>query len=144
MPISFTIDTAAHLVVYIVEGNATRQEAVEFLASVIAHPEFQRGFDFLGDRRDVVRGQTSAYVYGVTDEINARKESLAPCLWAVIVADEYAYGMSKMWATMTERSKVRIRPFRNAEEATNWLGADPSHVPLRFVPASKGIVRVEA
>ena len=63
-------------------------------------------------------GESSAYVYGITDEINARQESIAPCLWAVIVADEYAYGMSHMWATMTQRSKVNIRPFRNAEEAT--------------------------
>ena len=142
MPISFTIDPDARLVVYTVEGNATRAEAIEFLDTVIAHPDFRRGFDFLGDRRDVVRGQSSAYVYGITDEINARQESIAPCLWAVIVADEYAYGMSHMWATMTQRSKVNIRPFRNAEEATVWLGADPSHIPQRFIPSSREIVRV--
>ena len=54
MPISFTIDPDARLVVYTVEGNATRAEAIEFLDTVIAHPDFRRGFDFLGDRRDVV------------------------------------------------------------------------------------------
>jgi hypothetical protein len=144
MPVHFTIDPAARLVVYIVQGNATPEEAVEFLDAVISHPRFERGFNFLGDRRDVVRGPNSGYVYGVTALVNVRKKAIAPCRWAVIVSDDYAYGMARMWGIMTEKSKVEILPFRTAEEAVEWLGVDAAHVPLRYVAASKEVVRVGA
>lgn len=142
MPIEFTIDPAARLVIYVVEGNATREEAIAFLDTVIAHPDFRRGFNFLGDRRDVVKGPSSGYIYGITEDINIRQKTLAPCRWAVIVSDDYAYGMARMWGIMTERTKVEILPFHTAKEATDWLGVNADHVPLRFVPASKEVVRV--
>jgi hypothetical protein len=142
MPIDFTIDPAARLVVYIVEGTASREEAIEFIDTVIAHPEFQRGFNFLGDRRDVVHGPSSGYVYGVTEDINSRRNALSPCRWAVIVSNDYSYGMARMWGIMTERAKVEILSFRMAEEAAGWLGVSADHVPQRFVPRSKEIVHV--
>ena len=142
MPVHFVIDPFERLVVYVVEGNATREEAVKFLDAVISHRDFERGFNFLGDRRDVVLGQTSAYVYGVADEVNARKKVLAPCRWAVIVADEPAYDMTRMWGIMTEYSGVYILPFHTAEAATDWLGVDKEHVPLRYVAGSRHVVRI--
>jgi hypothetical protein len=142
MPIQFTVEPQARLIVYVVEGNATSDEARLFLDAVLAHPAYQRGFTFLGDRRDVVRGPTSAYVYGITDEVNARATQIAPCRWAVIVSDTYAYGMARMWAIMTERSGVQILPFRTAKAATDWLGVDESYVPARFVTASNCAMRV--
>jgi hypothetical protein len=142
MPVHFVIDPFERLVVYVVEGNATREEAAKFLDAVISHRDFERGFNFLGDRRDVVRGQTPAYVYGVADEVNERKKELAPCRWAVIVADESAYAMTRMWGIMTEYSGVYILPFHTAEAATDWLGVDKEHVPLRYVPGSRHVVRI--
>ena len=142
MPVHFAIDPFERLVVYVVEGNATDEEAARFLDAVISHPDFERGFNFLGDRRDVVQGPTAAYVYGVADEVNMRKQELAPCRWAVIVSDDYAYGMARMWGIMTEYSGVYILPFHTAEAATDWLGVDKEHVPLRYVPASRHVVSV--
>ena len=49
MPVHFAIDPFERLVVYVVEGNATYEEAARFLDAVISHPDFERGFNFLGD-----------------------------------------------------------------------------------------------
>jgi hypothetical protein len=144
MPFSFTIDPSARLVIYIVEGHATRDEAIEFIDTVIAHPDFRRGFNFLGDRRDVVRAPNSGYIYGITEDLNARKKALAPCKWAVIVSDDLAYGMARMWGIMTDRTGVEIIPFHTADEAAEWLGVDESFVPLRFVPSSREMVQIGA
>jgi hypothetical protein len=142
VPVQFTVHPDARLVVYIVEGRATPEEAREFLDAVASHPDFQRGLNFLGDRRDVVRGPSSGYVYGVSDEVNVRKAQFAPCKWAVIVSNDYAYWMARMWGMMTEKSGVEIVPFREAEEATEWLGVDAYHVPTRFIPSSNNVVLV--
>jgi hypothetical protein len=142
MPITFTIDPAARLVVYIVEGNASLEEAIEFLDTVVGHPEFQRGFNFLGDRRDVVKGQSSGYVYGIVEDIKSRQDALSPCKWAVIVTDDYSYGMARMWNLLAAKTKIEIVPFRRGKEAVNWLGVSDEHVPLRFVTSSKETVRL--
>jgi hypothetical protein len=144
MPVHFSIDCDARLVVYVVEGTATSTEARKFLDAVIVHPDFNRGFNFLGDRRDVVRGPSSGYVYGVSDEVKARKSHLAPCKWAVIVSDDFAYGMARMWGILTEKSGVEILPFRQAKEATEWLGVEAYHVPSRFIATAKNVVLVSA
>ena len=142
MPIHFTVDPVARLVVYVVEGNATREEAIEFLDAVLGHSDFCRGFNFLGDRRDVVHSPGSGCIYGVADEVSLRQKPLAPCKWAVIVSNDSAYGMTRMWGILTERTRIEILPFRRAAEATYWLNVDEDHIPLRFVPASQDVVHV--
>ena len=72
MPVHFRIDRDARLVVYVVKGYATRTEAREFFDAVLAHPDFERGFNFLGDRRAAYKGQSSGYILAVSDEVKAR------------------------------------------------------------------------
>jgi hypothetical protein len=144
MPVQFTIDPTARLVVYVVEGNATPHEARRFLDAVIHHPDYEPGFNFLGDRRDVVRAPSSGYVYGVADEVKHRKAQLGPCKWAVIVSNDHAYGMARMWGILTDKSGVEILPFRQAEEATEWLGVSEYHIPERFIAESSQVVSIGA
>ena len=54
---------------------------------------------------------------------------LGPYKWAVIVSDDYAYGMKRMWEFLTEKSRVEILPFHTAEEATDWLGVPALSIP---------------
>jgi hypothetical protein len=136
MGVRFTIDTSARLVAYVVEGDATLDEARAFLDSVQAHPDFERGFNFLGDRRRVDHAPTTAYIRTLADEVMDRQAALGPCLWAVIVGDDAGYGMARMWGMLTESSAVRILPFRTAEEATAWLGVPQTSAPLLLVPAA--------
>jgi hypothetical protein len=135
MGVRFTVLPSARLVAYVVEGDATPDDARAFLDAVKAHPEYKRGFDFIGDRRAVDRAPSSGYVYAVADEVNLRHESLAPCRWAVVVEGELAYGRAKTWGVVTARAKVEIRPFRTAEAAAEWLGVPAAYSPLDLIPA---------
>jgi hypothetical protein len=121
MPIQFTVDPAARLVVYVVKGYATRTEAHEFFDTLLSHPDFQRGFSFLGDRRESYQGQSSSYILAVADELELRRRALAPCRWAIIVDDERSYALIRMWGLLTDRTGVEILPVWTAEEAADWL-----------------------
>jgi len=123
------------LVAYVVEGDATREEARAFLDEVTSHPDFEPGFDFLGDRRLVRRIPSSGYVYAVLDEVNARHDTLGLCKWAVVITDNLAFGMTRTWGTLAERSGVAIRPFRTPGQAAAWLGLRADYSPLLVVPA---------
>jgi hypothetical protein len=136
MPVRFAIDRTMRLVVYVVEGDATAAEASDFLDAVLAHPDFERGFNFLGDRRGVDRAPSSAYVRSVADAVKARSESLGPCSWAVVVGSDSGYGMARMWGILTDASAVEIVPFRTPEAASTWLGLPQTCPPLSLIPAA--------
>jgi hypothetical protein len=129
MPIRFTIDSAARLVSYVVEGDASADEADQFFDAVLAHPEYRRGFNFLGDRRAVTRAPGTLYVQRIAAEVNARCKALGRCRWAVVVSGELADGMARMWAQMTGFSGVEVRAFRTVEAACEWLGVAPDRSP---------------
>jgi hypothetical protein len=135
MGVRFAIDKSARLVAYVVEGDATPGEARAFLDAVLAHPDFERGFDFLGDRREVDRAPTAAYIHSLSHLMNARRVLLGPCRWAVVVADEAGYGMARLWEQLTGSSAIEVEPFRTPEEATAWLGLPAACAPLLLVPA---------
>jgi hypothetical protein len=134
MGVRFTIDKSARLVAYVVEGDATLNEARAFLDAVLAHSDFERGFNFLGDRRDVNRAPSATYIHSLSHTMNARRVVLGPCRWAVVVADEAGYEMARIWEQLTGSSAIEVEPFRTPEEATAWLGLPQACAPLLLVP----------
>ena len=136
MGIRFTIDKSAQLVVYVVEGDATPDEARSFLDAVQAHPDFERDFNFLGDRRGDDRTPGGAYIRSLSHAVSARQEELGPCLWAVIAGDDPSFGMAQMWARSTESSAVKVVPFRTATAAVFILGLSNAAAPLLLVPTT--------
>jgi hypothetical protein len=135
MPVHFAIDAAARLVAYAVEGDATPEEAREFLDAVLARPDFERGFYFLGDRRAAALPD-AVFVREVAREVRSRAGSLAPCRWAVVVPSLAAFGMVRMWGVLTERSGVEVVPFTSPDEAIEWLGLPAAYSPPLAAPAT--------
>jgi hypothetical protein len=129
MGVHFTIDKQARLVAYVADGVVTADHARAFLAAVLTHPDYEPGFDFLGDRREVEEEPDSAYVRAVSLEMTARKATLGPCRWAVVVASDAGYGMVRMWGLLTGLTGVQIRPFRAMGEAAEWLGLPADYSP---------------
>ena len=136
MGVHFTIDVDARLVTYMVEGVITSDHARAFFAAVMTHPDYEPGFDFLGDRREIGEEPDSVYVRAVSLEVMFRKGILGPCRWAVVVSSDVGYGMARMWGMLTESTGVRIMPFRTMSEAASWLGLPAAYSPPFFTHAS--------
>ena len=122
MAIRFTVHPSARLVTYAVEGTTTRDDAREFLDAVLAHPNFERGFAFLGDRRGPDGEPDMAYVRAVAKEVRARASRLAPCRWAIALSTPAGFGAVRMCNLLTLESGVEMAPFMTPTQATEWLG----------------------
>jgi hypothetical protein len=133
MGIHFAIDPRQRLVHYVVEGHVGPVDASAFFNAVLAHPDYRCGFDFFGDRRAVDAAPDPSYVYSVAAEVLMRPRFLAPCRWAVVVADDTAEHRARTWAVMAAVSGVEICPFRTAEDAARWLGLPATCVPLNRI-----------
>lgn len=120
MPVLFQIDPIACLVSYSVAGSATPDEAGEFLNAALRHPHFERGFNFIGDRREVDADPDATYIQAAADELRTVAPLIAPCRWAVVVPSEAGFGIVEMWALLTDGCGVEIAPFTEMGRALEW------------------------
>ncbi len=126
MPLQFEIDIAANLVRATIIGNAnlTAPEFREFLSAVIAHPDYQPGFDFFYDRSAVTAMPDETFVRAALDEIGRHADQLKVCKWAVLIGAQPALDIVRMTAMLSERPGIEARPFISRESAFAWLDRD--------------------
>ena len=129
MPIQFTLDPSKGLVVYAVSGKVSKSHAKDFLDAVLTHPDFRRGFHFLGDRREMVTARADEYARSVAALVEENRQQLAPCRWAVLVPNPVAYGMARMWSLMAGDTGVTVQPFYELGEAIEWIGLPHDYRP---------------
>jgi hypothetical protein len=121
MPIHFSIDPAARLVTYTVEGAPTGDMAREFLDAVLADRRFRRGFGFLGSGTGPGEPD-AAYAVAIAGEVLARLDLLGPCRWAVAVPSEAGSRAVRRRAALARTGGVQVVPFLRVTEAMAWLG----------------------
>src|SRR5262245_54109520 len=91
---------------------------------VVAHPDFQRGFDFIDDLSVRVDIPSSVDIRNMVDFLNSRQTSLAPCRWAMVVHPQLPaiFGMVRMAEGLMEGSAISLRAFTSIGQALIWLG----------------------
>ena len=133
MPISFFIQPDQRLVSYVIRGSTTVAEAQACLDEIISHPQFERGFGFVGDRRGIDEDATADYMIAIGRLIKARANRLSPCRWAVMVRSEADFALVRVWAMALQDTGVVMEPFTVFDRANSWArGAS------RYEEASSG------
>ena len=120
MGIQFTVYPVAGLVSYAVDGPATDAQAGAFLAAVVAHPHFQRGFDFLGEGGGPGEPD-AAYSPPLARAVRSRTADVAPCRWAVVVSSHHGPGAVRRWAELVLADGIEVAPFLSRSDAVDWL-----------------------
>lgn len=118
MPIHYTIDRERGYMHTVLEGLIT-------LRDVRVHLDQERrdhglGLSELVDARRATLALDSAQVRQIVTYMRdlAREHALGPT--AVLVTTDYAFGMLRMLETLVE-DVCAIRPFRDEDEAGEWL-----------------------
>ena len=88
----------------------------------MADPRFQRGFNFVRDRRELSTPEEPQGVRAATTRLKAHAARIAPCRWAVVVPAEDAvyYGMARMASILMEGSGIHFEVFRRYDAAVTW------------------------
>jgi hypothetical protein len=114
----YRIDAASRLV--IIQGTESLSDAV--LDRIVLEPHFQRGFNFVRDRRELTRAVEPEMVRRVVTSLKSYAPRIAPCRWAVVVPahDLVFYGMARMASIMMEDSGIQFEAFLSYESAVEW------------------------
>ncbi len=123
MPISYSIDKNLGVVFTTATGRLTEEELLEDKRRLTSDPEFSPELVELSDIRAVTD-------LAITPEGVARMvmqdaddaDKLSTYKLAIVVSEEVAFGLGRMYESMTHENMPNVRIFRDMDEARGWLG----------------------
>lgn len=122
MPITFDINPSEHIVVMRAAGVLDDQSVNHVRASLRKHPDFDSSMVQLFDMRSAGQitlsaGAVRALASGSIFDRGARR--------AFVVANDFQFGMSRMFSLYSESHAQRVEVFREVGSALLWLGGGP-------------------
>jgi hypothetical protein len=126
MPIRHRVEENGELLVVERLGTVTPEEEADSLRARGADPEVRPGIPVMVDctRLDVTDSPT--HVRQVAERALANARHLRCGRVAIVVRDDAAYGMARMYQALTEDSHPITQVFRALQPARRWLLEDGS------------------
>jgi hypothetical protein len=121
--IAFTVCASARLVTCLVENTPTDEDAREFFDVLLAHPDFECGFNLLMDCRKRTANPDPAFARAFSKEVRQRAKDLGPCRWAYVVTTSSGFAAVRLIALLTFGSWVEFASFMTMDEAAKWVEA---------------------
>lgn len=122
MPISYRIDLEHYLILTTASGTLTDDDIVQHKARLVRDPDFKPGMKELSDIRGV--DQLDVTPAGIMEMVNQdAKDSttVGSHQLALVVSKEVAFGMARMYQSMTKPNIETVGVFRDIDEARVWL-----------------------
>jgi hypothetical protein len=122
MPIVYRVDQARNLVRSVATGVVTDEDFRTWTEELASDPEVLSGMSQLADFRDVDRFDVTPACIRHVVGMEAEHEKFTHAWRAFVVTQDVAYGMVRMYQTLSEDEEQRIRVFRDLCSAQSWLG----------------------
>jgi hypothetical protein len=123
MSYQFEIDRTRGVVLFSARGVFTPEELFSCIREVLAHPEFEPGYDHLVDLREVEQFPASG------EEMRQRVasdwamgERIGDAKIALVSSGLEVYGMTRMYQILAGEAPFQVRAFVRMAEARSWLG----------------------
>jgi len=119
MPVSYTIDIALALVLSHAWGVVTGAELIAHAHALAADPRFHPALRQLSDLRDATLDEIDRATVILVASLSPFGQGARR---AIVVPGDLAYGLSRMFEMLRERSQDEIYVCRSLTEACTWLG----------------------
>jgi hypothetical protein len=122
MPVSYHIDVKRDLVLTTASGILTDEDVLEHKAKLTNDTLFKPGMKELSDLRFIDRlAVTPDGVRAMVQKDSLDKVQLVSHKLAIIVSQDLAFGMARMYQTLTQSNLENVGIFRSIEDARVWL-----------------------
>jgi hypothetical protein len=121
MPTTYRIDEKTGIIYLSAIGATTEEKWTEARARVTADPLYRPGMDVLIDGRRHESLLSADFIRRIAGGPMARSGLDDEPRWAIVVSREVAYGLGRMFAMLAEGSHIRVRVFRDIDDAEKWL-----------------------
>ena len=124
MPVNYAISNEDLLILVTARGLVRRSDMDDLHHQVLADPQIRPGMRMILEAASV----DSELSFSDLQEIAGRLSEIFErgiCKVAVVADSTYVYSLAKSFAVFAANEPVRMKPFRQREEALQWL--DSSH-----------------
>lgn len=121
MPVRYRIDKLLKVVFSTAAGPLSEDDALAHERRLRADPAFDAGYWQLYDLRDADLSRISPQCIGILAQTTLFKSGTRR---ALVVGNDLAYGLARMFAALREGSGEHIRVFRDMGAALTWLELD--------------------
>ena len=121
MPLSYEIDTQLSIVRIRAEGSPSLAEQVELAAEWMNDPAYRAGMGILLDNRLRDGPSDRQHVTEVAERAEQTPDLKSGTRCAVVVSSDAEFGMTRMFASMSEGRPLVTKPFRDVGSAEQWL-----------------------
>lgn len=121
MPVRHEIDACAGRIRVDVSGDVTAAEILGVYAAIAADPARRPDLGVLADCRCVRSVPTFSELGALASATPRAAPGVRPVRAAVVVSSPWLFGIARQFAALAEPSGVRVIPFYDGDEATEWL-----------------------
>ncbi len=123
MPIGYSIDKNLGVVLTTATGRLTDEDILEDKRQLTSDPDFSPGLVELSDIRAVTElAVTPEGIAKMVMQDAEDADKLGAHKLAIVVSKEVAFGLARMYESMTEQNMPNVQIFREMSEAREWLG----------------------
>jgi len=121
VPIHHRIDPALGVAWIEVVGSAGFPEVAALYGRLKRDPDYRAGMPLVIDERRRDGAAETIDVRGIARAVSGDPRVFEGVRCAVLVIGDAQYGVSRMFAALSEKSGMDVRVFRDEDEAVEWL-----------------------
>lgn len=126
MAITYHIDVQERLVYLTITGTSPFDEWEGVLRRVLADPAYEKGFNFLTDRRAQTEMPWPDFTLKVMRFLAAHKPEMGRYRWAAVAPWPAPFQTRRMFSILAEEADIHVEAFNDFDEARDWLLVRPS------------------
>ncbi len=125
MPLKYRIVPALKIAYVRGAGTVTANEIMIEGAKMLAENEWVNGYHILCDYREIT--DFNLMIEDLNRIVSQDQENellfdQSKC--AIVAGSDFVFGISRMWETLSEYTKVKTMVFKNIKDSLCWLGID--------------------
>ena len=127
MSVEYRIDKDYETVYLTLKGEVTAEEIMDILGEVFESEDYQPHFSGISDLRGLHWESNQSDLRKLVQFILKYRGRIGRHRSAIVVSSERAFGMSRMFEVFSEQTPIRVRVFRDYDEALGWARGGPAN-----------------
>lgn len=120
MPLEYDVEVDTGLVTIKAVGEVQTQRYVELWRELIEDPRIESGPMILADFCDVVVTRSGAELRAVAAGAKTFNDFMSNGRMAIVATQQAAFGLGRMYESLTQESGLDVHVFRDTEAARAW------------------------
>ncbi len=121
MSVEFRIDKDEGIVYGTLKGEVTYTEVLSAITGMVEGEDYNPGLNGITDLREMKWESDQGDLRKLVQFLIKHRKQIGRSRSAVVVSSDRTYGMARMFEVFSSELSIRVRVFRDYDEAKKWV-----------------------